>query len=250
VTEIRLRFCGKQARFPATDQTRAPALRAMAKALTRAKCDPTLAEELLRDACSATPEKLRALQTYVMAETSAGLPEAAAHQSDASETFAVYADRWFDDRDRRGLSSVDTDRGRITKHVNPTLGPKQIRDVGRDDLRALVERLDDAVRAQALHWNTAKKIWGLVNKLFDDACRGKVAALRVRDDNPARDVRGPDEGEPTDKQWLHPDEVVTLLAHKDVPERWKRPQRSDPPFPGAPARRDAPSGRHWARGPE
>jgi hypothetical protein len=94
--------------------------------------------------------------------------------------------------------------GRIAKHVTPLLGAKSIGDVSRDDLRGLVEHLDDTVRAGELHWNTAGKVWGLVTKLFDDACRGKVAALRVRDDNPARDVRGPDEGEPTAKQWLYP----------------------------------------------
>jgi integrase len=104
----------------------------------------------------------------------------------------------------------------------PLLGSKPIADVAADDLRAVVEALDETVRREALHWNTARKIWGLVTKLFSDSVRSKIATLRVRKDNPARDVQGPDEGEPTAKQWLYPDEVSALLACPEVPVRWRR----------------------------
>ena len=80
--------------------------------------------------------------------------------------------------------------------------------MARDDVRTLVERLDDSVRAGSINWSTARKVWGLVTQLFSDSCKAKVAALRVRDDNPTRDVQGPDRGQPTAKQWLYPDEVA------------------------------------------
>jgi integrase len=220
--EVRLRYCGKRGRFAVADDARADAVRAMAKALTRTGIDAKRAGDMLTDAAKATAGELRALQALVT-ELAGGETEAQPEStSGPSETFATYAERWFDDRERRGLSSVDTDRGRIAKHVNPTLGPVEIRAVQSGELRALVERLDDAVRAGELHWNTARKIWGLVTKLFSDACRSKVAALRVREDNPARDVQGPDRGQPTAKQWLYPSEAAALLACVDVPVRWRR----------------------------
>jgi len=58
--------------------------------------------------------------------------------------------------------------------------------------------------------------------MFSDACKSKVASLRVRRDNPATDVRGPDRGENKAKQWLYPNEAEALLACADVPLRWRR----------------------------
>jgi integrase len=224
--ETRIRVCGRRPRIESAPD-RVPTLKAMAQAMTRAAMDPERAELMLSDAAKAEPGELRKIQALV-AEIAGRETFEAAAPSAARETFATYADRWFDDRDRRGLTSVDTDRGRITKHVVPKIGTVPIVDVGREELRAVVEHLDDTVRAGALHWNTARKVWGLVTKLFSDAQKGKVAALRVRDDNPARDVRGPDEGETTAKQWLHPDEASALLACEPsadapgVPLRWRR----------------------------
>jgi hypothetical protein len=61
-----------------------------------------------------------------------------------------------------------------------------------------------------------------VTKLFADATNFKVAALRVRDDNPCDGLPGPDRGERKAKQWLYPIEVQALLACEDVPIRWRR----------------------------
>ena len=60
-------------------------------------------------------------------------------------------------------------------------------------------------------------MWGLVTKLFDDAHRGKPRAFQVREDNPARDVRGPDRGQRPAKQFLYPTELSQLLACAEVP---------------------------------
>ena len=138
------------------------------------------------------------------------------------ETVATYADRWFDDRERRGLSSVEHDRGRLTLHVMHILGALPIVAVSRDNLRTLVEDLDGKVLRSDLHWNTAKKVWGLVTKPFSDACKSKATSLRVRSDNPATDVRVPDQGEAKAKQWLYPNEAEALLACEKVPLRWRR----------------------------
>src|SRR5690349_18110606 len=99
MTEVRLRFCGRRARFDVADEARAEALRAMAKALTDAETNPDEAEALLRGAATASAEKLRAMQKLVAVDTAAGLPEAPV-QAGPDESFAKYAERWFDDRER------------------------------------------------------------------------------------------------------------------------------------------------------
>ncbi len=169
-----------------------------------------LTEQLWAKGLGAAPVRARAEK----ARAAVGDPEA--------ETVAGYAERWFKDRERRGLSSVATDRGRFTNHVGPVLGPQLIRQVTRDEIRAVVEHLDEATRRGAFSWRTAVKVWGLVTKMFSDACDSKVAALRVRSDNPCAGLPGPDRGERKAKQWLYPVEASALLACPDVPLRWRR----------------------------
>ncbi len=58
--------------------------------------------------------------------------------------------------------------------------------------------------------------------MFDDMLRAKTAVLRVRSDNPARDVRGPDEGTKKAKAYLYPAEFLALARCQRVPIRWRR----------------------------
>jgi len=55
-----------------------------------------------------------------------------------------------------------------------------------------------------------------------DAVRSKRDDLRVRKDNPAADVEGPDRGDDVGEQFLYPSEVVKFLACDAVPLRWRR----------------------------
>jgi integrase len=129
---------------------------------------------------------------------------------------------WLDERERRGLTSVKDDRGRWGKWIAPKLGHLEIAKASTDDLEAFVEHLDERVAAGDLSWKTAKNVWGLVTKAFDDACRSKTRALRVRKDNPAKDVRGPDQGTKRSKQYLYPSEFVAVMNCDKVPVRWRR----------------------------
>jgi integrase len=138
------------------------------------------------------------------------------------EAFGTFASRWLADRQRRGLSSVSTDRGRLELHVVPLLRDKPVQAVSRDDVRSVVEHLDELVRADRMSWRTACRAWGLVTKLFSDACESKTASLRVRSDNPTTGVRGPDRGDQRGKQWLYPAEVKSLLGCATLPLRWRR----------------------------
>ncbi len=138
------------------------------------------------------------------------------------KTVRGYAARWLADRERRGLSSVATDRGRLKNHVLPIIGDRPIAEVTRDELRAVVESLDKKTLAGTFSWKTAGRCWGLVTKMFADAVDSKTAALRVRSDNPCLGLPGPDRGARKSKQWLYPSEVSALLACARVPLRWRR----------------------------
>lgn len=137
-------------------------------------------------------------------------------------TVEDYATLWCAAREERGHTSVEDDRGRLRKWISPRIGKLKVASVTRRDLERLVEFLDDEVRADSLSWKTARNAWGVVTKMFADAMRSKKLALRVRDDNPAHDVEGPDMGPERSKAYLYPVEFMALMTSTRVPVRWKR----------------------------
>jgi integrase len=138
------------------------------------------------------------------------------------KTVSEWGVAWLEERERRGLASVRTDRGRWEKWVEPQIGALKMATVTTEDLERLVQHLDDAVRDGKFHWKTAKNTWGLVTKAFKDACRSKALSLRVRKDNPAQDIEGPDQGAERGKQFLYPSEFNALMECAEVPARWRR----------------------------
>jgi hypothetical protein len=76
--------------------------------------------------------------------------------------------------------------------------------------------------ARSASGKTAHNAWGLITKAFDAAQYSKTRALRMRTDNPATSVRGPDRGERTAKHYLYPTEFLALLGQERIPTRWKR----------------------------
>jgi integrase len=94
--------------------------------------------------------------------------------------------------------------------------------VTRRDIEEIVQALDAAVLAGELRWKTATNTWGVVTKMFRDACRSKVLALRAPDDNPTTDVEGPDRGPERKGPYLFPSEFLLLMQCERVPVRWKR----------------------------
>lgn len=140
----------------------------------------------------------------------------------AAETVAAWSERWVEDRERRGLASAHDDRTRLAMYVLPIIGQRPVATVTQEHIEAVVVDLDKRVRAQAMHWKTAANVWGNVTKLFDDAAHAKDPSLRVRRDNPAKDLRGPDRGAKKVKAFLHPSEARTLLACALVPLDFRR----------------------------
>jgi integrase len=138
------------------------------------------------------------------------------------ETFDQYLERWLDDRDRRGLSGIQRERGSMHVHVSPIIGKKPMTAITRRDLEAIVERLDRAVVDKKIAWKTAIRVWGSTRKLFRDAARSKTQALRVRDDNPASEVAPPDKGTEKAKVYLYPEEFLRLVQCEYIPLEWRR----------------------------
>lgn len=148
-------------------------------------------------------------------------PEAPTHPS-ASATVSTWFDAWIDHRIASGHTSTDDDRGRWTKWIAPRLERKLMRAVTRGDLEDLVYELDRHVQAGDLSWKTARNVWGIATKMFDDAATSKNRALRVRDDNPAASVKPPDKGGEKSLAWLYPREVLALVDVPRIPLRWRR----------------------------
>jgi integrase len=69
---------------------------------------------------------------------------------------------------------------------------------------------------------TMRRVWTLVSKMFKNASKSKMAALRVRDDNPASDVCGPDRGIERAKAFLYPSEMLQLMSCEAIPLQWRR----------------------------
>src|SRR5258708_18150990 len=133
------------------------------------------------------------------------------------ETVGEYFDRWNAARAATGIGTTVDDRSRWRKWLARHLATKRMTDVTDRDLELVVEALDKAVRTGELRWKTAIHVWSTARKMFGDAHRSKDLALRVRRDNPARDVRGPDRGHTRASSFLFPRELDQLLRCERVP---------------------------------
>jgi integrase len=140
----------------------------------------------------------------------------------APETVEEWFVRWADARTAKGLSSVRNDRARYKKWIAPAIGAEPIATIPRRRIEDVVQSLDRAVQLGKLRWKTAINVWGVLSKMMKDASRSKVLALRVREDNPAREVQGPDRGVERAAAYLFPNEFLALMDCARVPARWKR----------------------------
>jgi integrase len=138
------------------------------------------------------------------------------------DTTSEWFGRWLAARKAKGLARVRDDAGRYHKWIEPIIGMKPIASLTRRDMEEIVQALDLAVRSNKVRWKTAINVWGVVTKMMADASRSKVLSLRVREDNPARDVEGPDRGAERSGLYLFPSEFLALIQCDRVPVRWKR----------------------------
>jgi hypothetical protein len=119
--------------------------------------------------------------------------EVTAATDDPEETVNEYAKRWLADREGR-VNSIRDDRGRLTLHVLPIIGPLDVATFNRDDVERVRDDLDRKIVSAALSWKTAANCWTLLTSLCGDMVNAKKRALRTRDDNPCTNVRAPERG--------------------------------------------------------
>ncbi len=139
-----------------------------------------------------------------------------------SQTMAEWLTTWGAARRSRGLTSVRENEAHYTKHVEPVMDERHVRDWTSDDMRKLAAALDRKVQDGEIAWKTAWNVWATATRICRDACASKIEALRVRADNPARDVEGPDRGASKSKQYVYPSEFLKFVWCEDVPLRWRR----------------------------
>jgi integrase len=137
------------------------------------------------------------------------------------EHIEAYSKRWLDEREPR-VNSIRDDRSRMRDHVLPILGPLDVRTVTRDDVERVRDDLDAKIIRGELAWKTVASVWTLVTSMCKDMASAKKRAFRVREDNPARDVKPPERGGRKAKQYLYPSEFLSLVSSDAVPLRWRR----------------------------
>jgi len=167
-------------------------------------------------------EKAKVLTERAAKENATRAPAGTAKAASGGETLSAYVERWCAVRKARGIVTAEEASGILAKWLDPRLLEKPLADVTRDDLEAFVETLDGAVQDERIAWKTAVNVWGLVAKLFRDACSSKVRALRVRDTNPAHGVPGPERGVKKAKTYLFPAEFLTLVSCEGISLAWRR----------------------------
>ena len=152
--------------------------------------------------------------------------------SQASDDMLTWVRTWLESRTAKGRTSTRDNEAHWRVHIEPAIGGKHIRAWTRDDLRALSRALDEKVRRisstnpitrkSAMSWKTAQNVWATAIKMCADSAASKLDELRVRDDNPAVGVEGPDRGARKSKQYLYPSEFLCFVSSPDVPLRWRR----------------------------
>jgi integrase len=159
------------------------------------------------------------------AETSAALRGAT--EKGTRETVSEYAKRWTAAREKRGVTSVRSDRYRLVHHILPTLGRLDVRTFTRDDVERVRDSLDRSITlkedaAGHMSWKSAANVWTVLTTMCGDMVNAKLRELRVRKDNPAHDVKPPERGEPKAKQFLYPSEFLQFVSCPRVPLSWRR----------------------------
>ncbi len=137
------------------------------------------------------------------------------------ETVASYSERWLKDREGR-IVDIRGNRTRVRDYILPIIGTLDVRTFSRDDVERVRDDLDRRIASGGLAWGTAAGVWHLLTTMCRDSMSSKQKALRVREDNPAREVKPPDTGAAKAKQYLYPSEFLQFVNCDRVPLRWRR----------------------------
>jgi integrase len=120
---------------------------------------------------------------------------------------------------RSSKKSLRSDLYRYRLHISPIIGKKHVDEVTTDDLRDLVQWLDEKAQDGEVTFSakTAQNCWAVASKMFRDLAHSKKRELRLLSRNPAEGVVPPDPPGEVELQWLFPVELQKLLACPEVP---------------------------------
>lgn len=111
---------------------------------------------------------------------------------------------------------------RWRKYASPVIGHLPMAKINADAVEDLRDSLDRHVDEGRIRPKTAINIWACVAIAFREASRkGRLRELRVRDDNPIRDVAPPKRGSSRKRSWVYPSEALALLSCEAVPLEWR-----------------------------
>lgn len=161
-------------------------------------------------------EKLTGEQFAIVRRKEKGEGARVTTGTEAAETCSQWWKRYHDHKEAKRVKTVKDMRARFRNYIEPHIGAKAMATITARELVPVVDALDAAVRANEIEAKTARNVWGEVTAAFGQACKLK-GGLHVRDDNPAKNVEGPDRGEDKQRTILYPSEVAALLSSDRVP---------------------------------
>lgn len=150
------------------------------------------------------------------------LRDGGAVRANTAETVIEWFARWSASRKRSGIKSLDKNESHFRTWIAPKLGTLPIATIDKTTLERFVMFLDASVRAERTSWKNAQNVWGTVTIMMKDAASSKDLAIRVREDNPARDVKGPDRGDERAGPYLFPSEFLALMRCSAISLRRRR----------------------------
>jgi hypothetical protein len=165
--------------------------------------DGTRPYEPLEGEAWCTDPKAREIARKEATKLSAQLRGMRAVKADAPLTFGEWHKGFIAHKAAKGKRSIATMKGRA-EHFLADLGHRPIAEITREEIEAIVAKLDAAIvawtkgggkRGSGLSTGTCANIWGDLAHAFDEAVNAKDRALRVLKVNPCADVRGPDTGD-------------------------------------------------------
>lgn len=145
-----------------------------------------------------TPEEARTIAKRLLGEVATGANPAEERQLKRRQlTVTELCDRYLEEAcGAKKQSTVDTDRGRIERHIKPLLGRKRVPDVSRADVKQFLNDVATGKTAADLRTRphgrarvaggkgTATRTVGLLGSIFTYACD-----LELIDANPVRGIK-------------------------------------------------------------
>jgi integrase len=109
-----------------------------------------------------------------------------------------------------------------TKWISPTVGQKAIRNLTRDDVEDIRDKLDKALDAKKIRHSTARNAWGVLTGALKSAYAARDRSLRVLESPLHFGVLPPKRGDSRQRPWLYPTEWALFAACPEIPGQWRQ----------------------------